>query len=228
MEAVSFKLRRPNDQLCEAVSRGEVPSLEDIVSGQELESIASYLGRSDEVFLALAIQFASDHVFDDDDALERLVGQERFAWLPAFLVRELGRRLSDVDWALVRRRLDQVLRDAAPHCLAPLRDPVMWRPFVRHQRSEHVADLLREHGWHVREMPLYEALRAAAVGRDASLVHLPPEVRKPAEDVLAILLALDAEEQALEAQSEPPPPLKSSPRVARTRRAAGKKPRRSP
>jgi hypothetical protein len=39
-----------------------------------------------------------------------------------------------------------------------------------------------------RLLPLYEALRVAAAGPAASLAHLAPEVRAPAEKLLRMLL----------------------------------------
>ncbi len=68
----------------------------------------------------------------------------------------------------------------------------LWRPFVRDGMSGAVADLLREHGWHERLLPLYEALKAAGEGRTGELIYLAPEVRRPTEALLAALLAAEA------------------------------------
>jgi hypothetical protein len=118
-------------------------------------------------------------------------------------------------WQIARRRVLQVFEKATCATGAPLAT-LLLKEFAQtcaqSGLANEAADLLKEVGMEERLLPLYEALRAAAAGPGASLAHLAPEVRVPAEELLKFLL-------------EPTPPPES-PAVKDKRARAGRGDRR--
>ena len=94
-------------------------------------------------------------------------------------------------WPIARRRVLSALESAAHRAWVP-RVAAFLAKFcqtcVQSGLASEAAALLKEAGMEERLFPLYEALHAAAAGPGASLAHLAPEVRAPAEDLLKFLL----------------------------------------
>src|SRR5262249_46776555 len=59
---------------------------------------------------------------------------------------------------------------------------------VKTGHAADAVDLLDEIGYEDRWRPLREALRAIAAGNDAPLLRVAPEIRQPAEELVAQLL----------------------------------------
>jgi hypothetical protein len=110
-----------------------------------------------------------------------------------------------------KRSLGEIEVEFVPYLAAELLKSLS-QACVQSGLANQAADLLKEAGVEERMLPLYEALRAAAAGPGASLAHLAPEVRVPAEELLKFLL-------------EPTPPPES-PAVKDKRARAGRGDRR--
>jgi len=86
-----------------------------------------------------------------------------------------------------KRSLGEIEVEFVPYLAAELLKSLS-QACVQSGLANQAADLLKEAGVEERMLPLYEALRAAAAGPGASLAHLAPEVRVPAEELLKFLL----------------------------------------
>ena len=65
---------------------------------------------------------------------------------------------------------------------------IFFKEAVKTGHAAEAVELLDEIGYEDRWRPLREALRAIAVGSDASLLRVAPEIRQPAEELVAQLL----------------------------------------
>jgi hypothetical protein len=197
-----------------AIGRGEAPSLPDVARPEEVDDIAS-LAEDAEVTLSFAI--ASSGIYCNymtpDSVIARALQKGDFVALAVFVAAECA--AEDDRWPIARTRVLQVLDHWKTTGKVP--DPIIVRcclvTFGRRGFAREMADLLKEAGMEERLLPLYEALRAAAAGPGASLAHLAPEVRVPAEELLKFLLEL-----------APPP---KNPDLKDKRGRAGRRDRRS-
>ena len=152
-------------KLLDAIGSGELPSLADVTSPDELGDIARLASHREWVVLVVFSLTAQD------------VGNDQ--------------------WTTARKQLLLVLDHwRSSDELPPWQLLVdTFRECVRKGLAREAAEVLVESGTAERLLPLYEALRAAAEGPNASLAHLAPEARAPAEDVLTQLTAPEGNEE---------------------------------
>jgi hypothetical protein len=175
-----------------AVGRGEAPSLYDVETVQDVDDVVACC---DEADLAPALDTAL-HSALGGDALSDAVARRILEVSPTSAWTFLAQAGAQSDEARARSMLDRVLRLAPPTLASCLNDRAAWVSMVRNGHAARAAELLREHEWHERVAPIYEALKAAGEGRRGELVYLAPELRKPTEAILASWFADEEETPA--------------------------------
>ncbi len=210
-------------KLLQAIERGIVPPLEELADLDELQVALAQCetqGQRGKVLfhvlrgqLALRIDLLAAFDLIDD-------------WLCISLAfGGLCDGHAKESWPLVER----VLRTKLEQVSEPTSDWLWasnYRDVCFRGRAGEAAEVLRQTGKHELAMPLYEALVAAGKGLRGELSYLAPEVRAPAEEILAKLWEpLPSEVAAAEAAAtgeRVEPPAKSP---AKKRRAPPKGPR---
>lgn len=209
-------LDRLGPDLVRAIGAGEVPSVPDLRSPAELEGMLRLARTSALMIFDIASWEASSPPFallDDlfDKALEF---DELTAPILLILARE---HIRNGRWPLARRRLLQTLRHwPSTEWIVSEFSLETLRTCVAYGHAADFAAMLAESGMAEQLLPLYEALRAAAIGPKASLAHLAPEARAPAEEMLQELFATgDTAPRPLSKGRRPPTPRAAHPRKAR-------------
>ena len=195
------------DRLFAAIARGEVPSVPDITTSDE---VAALMGLAEHPFIAATMLLAyvagyQSFVGDDrgrvDDAYRR--SADACSRLHDVIVRSLldlnfssavlGSAAGFVElgkWEVARDYARKVFRRFVVSPETTTWDQTIWffRTCVQRGRTNEAAELVEELGLNDRWLPLYEALRA--VGSDR-LDRLAPEVRMPTAELLEILQRTD-------------------------------------
>jgi hypothetical protein len=206
--------RRGGTRLREAIASGQVPSPPDLATPEDVDNYAA-IADDPETTVADTITFSeivTNWQTPDPVVRRALEVSESLGHMMLLIAREA---VKAGQWQIARRRVLQVFEKATCATGAPLAT-LLLKEFAQtcaqSGLANEAADLLKEVGMEERLLPLYEALRAAAAGPGASLAHLAPEVRVPAEELLKFLL-------------EPTPPPES-PAVKDKRARAGRGDRR--
>jgi hypothetical protein len=184
--ATLYRKARVLSRFFAAIERGEIPSIPDIQSVEEIERVCSLLPHSIDSVVFVGYMVAQQM---PDAALDRLMDLMPISAF--FVLWEAGTSLAADHWQLAEQRLGHVLRRHDRVVDSYIGRADLWRGFVRNHRAPEVVSIFAKYGRDAQFRPLLEALRAAATGEDASLAHLAPEVRKPAEEILAQLNAPD-------------------------------------
>lgn len=212
-------------KLLQAIERGIVPPLEELADLEELQVALAQCetqGQRGRVLfhvlhgqLALRIDLlAAFELFDD-----WLCNGLAFGGLCDGHAKE--------SWPLVERVLRSKLAEVSEASSSWLWSST-YHALRRYGRAAEAAEVLRQTGKHELALPLYEALVAAGKGLRGELSYLAPEVRAPAEEILATLWepvpqeVAAAEQQAAATGERVEPPAKSP---AKKRRSPPKGPR---
>jgi hypothetical protein len=182
-----------------AIASGQVPSPPDLAAPEDVDNYAA-IADDPETTMADIItvsEIVTNWQTPDPVVRRALEVSESLGHMMLLIARDA---VKAGQWQIARRRVLQVFEQAAYQTWAPVAT-LLLKEFaqtcVQSGLANEAADLFKEVGMEERLLPLYEALRAAAAGPGASLAHLAPEVRVPAEDLLKFLL-------------EPAPPPKRS------------------
>ncbi len=181
-----------------AIGRGEMPSLSDVARPDEIDDIVSLAEDAEgAIFQTMLFSGAFSKNTTPGPVITRALQRSGGAVYGVLFSAQVA--IIRDRWPLGRSQALQALAHVAALEEAP--DSALIEMFchmcVQHGLADQAADLLKQAGIEGRLLPLYEALLAAAAGPNASLAHLAPEVRVPAEKLLGMLL-------------EPLPPLESS------------------
>ena len=173
-----------------AIGGGQIPSLPDLATSEDVDNYAAIANDSGTT-LARAIMSSEllTNWQTPDPAIRRALEVSDQTGPMVLLVAPDA--VMEGQWPIARRRVLQVFEQATYSTWAPLATVFLkdiCQACVRSGLANQAADLLKEVGREERLLPLYEALRAAAAGPGASLAHLAPEVRVPAEELLKFLL----------------------------------------
>jgi hypothetical protein len=176
-----------------AIGSGALPSLTDVAKPEEIDDIAAHAEDADSVLVSTIVlcEIFSNYATPDPVITRAL---QRSDGVIMALLLGAQRAVGGDNWPLARSRALRALKHIATVKNAPDPGPiaVICRDFLRHGLANQAAGLLKEAGMDERLLPLYEALRSAAAGPSASLAHLAPEVRAPAEVLLKFLLEPEA------------------------------------
>lgn len=183
------------NRLLTAIARGEVPSLDDVKSIDEVTAIIDLASWPNLAALCMLTYISGAQSADPvGDATRRLADivvrallehEPSFAW--DVLITAAGLVLID-QWAAARYRAVQVFQHyAANRSVVTLEQSIdFFRACVQKGRALEAADLVVELGLNHRWLPLYEALRAANHDLER-LDRLAPEVRTPTIELLETL-----------------------------------------
>ena len=199
-----------------AIGRGEIPSLPDVARPEEIDDIASLAQDNGTLWLTIVLlESRPPYNTTPDPVIIRALQKTESDSVVIAVFGAAGLAVRAGHWPNARRRVLQAFEHFASVRKVPNSTLIntFCQTCVRYGFANQAADLLKEAGMEERLLPLYEALRAAAGGPGASLAHLAPEVRAPAEDLLKFLL-------------EPAPPPES-PAVKDKRRRAGQREHRT-
>lgn len=194
------------DKLLAAIGTGELPSFPDIAGSEDRLAILFSAETELQKMSVLLTMFADvDWSTATDEHLRRVASSPELVGL---VLMGVGARATRSPWSVTSGVLGRIVTHCVPEPDHLAFAPVFWRPFVEQGHGSEVAQILHDRGKHELALPLYEALRAAGAGQRAPLLHLAPEVRAPAEQILMVLLGGASE------PAPPPEPLRSSSRRA--------------
>jgi hypothetical protein len=180
------------------IGSGELPGLRDLATPEDVDDFAAMADDLGTELWKVILSSELLTTYQTPDSVLRRALEVSESIAPCLL--QIAQAAVEAgQWPIARRRVLSVFEDATHRALTPVMLGFL-RNFAQacaqSGLANEAADLLKEVGMEERLLPLYEALRAAAAGPGASLAHLAPEVRVPAEDLLKFLL-------------EPPPPPES-------------------
>ena len=184
-----------------ATGRGQVPSLPDLKTLEELRDLLALCGTDQHRF-AVAAGAAEFGALDFLALLHELNGDE-LATTGALsgMIRRYA--MNSRQWPVLRELLRHALM--TPSASPTLLQPWIWGLIVAAGWASEAAALLEETGQHEHALPLYEALLAAGKGLRGPLPYLAPEVRGAAEQILSVLWqGLEATAAPAAAQEAPP------------------------
>jgi hypothetical protein len=180
------------------IGSGELPGLRDLATPEDVDDFAAMADDLGTELWKVILSSELLTTYQTPDSVLRRALEVSESIAPCLL--QIAQAAVEAgQWPIARRRVLSVFEDATHRALTPVMLGFL-RNFAQacaqSGLANEAADLLKEVGMEERLLPFYEALRAAAAGPGASLAHLAPEVRVPAEDLLKFLL-------------EPPPPPES-------------------
>jgi len=172
------------------IGNGELPGLRNLATPEDVDGFAAMADDLGTELWKVILSSELLTTYQTPDSVIRRALEVSESIAPCLL--QIAQAAVEAgQWPIARRRVLSVFEDATHRALTPVMLGFLQnfaQACVRSGLANQAADLLKEVGREERLLPLYEALRAAAAGPGASLAHLAPEVRTPAEDLLKFLL----------------------------------------
>ena len=187
-----------------AVSRGEIPPLPELRTADDLDSvIAAAKGPGRVLAHAVVGSFALAQRAMPETVLRRAL--EVFpnsGFIPVILLIDYAHRREVHSMHSCARTALEYYKAQGDHTETFSAAFSVCIDFVEAGMAQELPGLLVEAGISDQFLPLYEAARAAAIGPSASLAHLAPEVRVPAERLLQSLMAASEPSAVAKIKSE--------------------------
>jgi hypothetical protein len=167
-----------------AISRGEIPPFPELRTAEDLDCVVAAAQGAD-IRIALAVSFITANREMPDPVLRRVLEIiPRSGVIPIiFLIARTKQGALDLMKKYARFALERYKADG-DHSETFTATWSICVDFLKVGKAQELVSILEETGINEQFLPLYEAARAAANGLPASLAHLAPEVRVPAERML--------------------------------------------